>query len=117
MSRTAKLFKRLDELEEEFRRRAGAQLQRRLRGGFSMFLLRLHPQSTDIRIHGNDDDNELFWMEKEIIALRAKLQKPMDQSPVGQFHKLCADIGADQKGGLGHQFKLIGELLDCWGIE
>ena len=117
MSRTGKLFQRLDELEEEFRRRAGAQLRRRLRGGFSMFLLRLHPQSFDIKIRGNHDDNELFWMEKEIIALRAKLQQPMDQSPVGQFHKLCADIGSDRQTGLGHEFKLIGELLDSWDIE
>lgn len=82
-----------------------------------MFLLRLHAQSFDIKIQGNDDDNELFWMEKEISSLRAKLQQPMDQSPVGQFHKLCADIGTDQKSGLGHEFKLIGELLDRWGIE
>ena len=117
MSRTGKLFRRLDELEEEFRRRAGAQLRWRLRGGFSMFLLRLLPQSFDIKIRGNDEDNELFWMEKEIMALRAKLQQPMDQSPVGQFHKLCADVGADQQGGRGHEFKLIGELLDSWGIE
>ena len=82
-----------------------------------MFLLRLLPQSFDIKIRGNDEDNELFWMEKEITALRAKLQQPIDQSPVGQFHKLCADIGADQQSGLGHEFKLIGELLDSWGIE
>ena len=117
MSRTGKLFRRLDELEEEFRRRAGAQLRWRLRGGFSMFLLRLLTQCFDIKIRGNDEDNELFWMEKEIMALRAKLQQPMDQSPVGQFHKLCADVGADQQGGRGHEFKLIGELLDSWGIE
>jgi len=115
MSRTEKLFWRLDQLEGEFRKVATTELQAFLRGSFSQILSRVYSDTFRGKKWRSEECGDFEWMEKEIEALRVKLEQPVSESPVGQLRTLLQQLDAEKKNGTGMEFRIVQELLRRWG--
>jgi hypothetical protein len=71
MTRTAKLYERLELLEQEYRRLLGIELERLARRGQSWYLLGYSPNEP------SSEELHLVRLAKEIRTLRGKLGEPL----------------------------------------
>jgi len=98
VSRAEKLYERLDALEFEYRQIIVSELRRWITTGYSHVLA----QAIFLLFLGRRwqrDQMRINWLEKEIVALREKLNEPLTDSPVGVFralsHKLTGPAKSD----------------------
>lgn len=117
MSRTEKLFNRLDELEAEYRNLAAEALEKYLRGSWSVVHRHLFSDMFRGKFWRNEERAHFEWLEKEIEALCLKLDQPLSASPVGQMRALAQKLRAAWSSGDGMEFPLARELLKFWGHE
>ncbi len=114
VSRTEKIFHRLDELEAEYLRLVHKEFEGWLQGRWSRFLARMY----DVRPWGKYWQNEghahLLCLEKEIEALRMKLDQPLAESPVGAVQELFGKLKEEKRGGSGSEYPLVREFLKRW---
>lgn len=122
MSRTEKLFQRLDELEAEYRRLAAHEFARWSDGGwwYSLFLVDKLPFLSVLRYPPTAEQerlDSLLHVEKEIETLRLKMNQPMSESPVQKVRDAAALICAAHESGEGTEFKIASTLLKDLGYE
>jgi len=82
MSRTDKLYKRLDELEAEYIKLAENEFNKVLSNQSSTYFSRKIPYLFDGKFYLNAETAHLEKIESEILALREKLGSPVKSSPV-----------------------------------
>ena len=82
MSRAEKLYRRLEDLESQYRALAAAELRQYMEVGSARLLLPQYAYLWDGRAGWDDARRRIEWLEKEIDALRDKLGEPPEQSPV-----------------------------------
>ncbi|HXE56266.1 MAG TPA: hypothetical protein VN541_24780 [Tepidisphaeraceae bacterium] len=117
MGRTEKLFRRLDELEAEYRTIAAAELRNYLVGSVSILHRHLFPETFRGKVRQNGECAHFEWLEKEIEALRSKFGEPLSDSPVGEMRSLLRRLEAERKSGGGLELLLTKTLLKQWGFE
>ena len=124
MSRTEKLFQRLDRLEIEYRELAAKEFARWVGGGWygrwSLFLVDKLPFLYHLRYPAAAEKeklDELLRFEKEIETIRAKLDQPMSESPVHRVREIAAQICAAHESGEGTEFMLAKGLLREFGHD
>ena len=91
MSRAEKLYDRLDALESEYSQILTSELRRWITTGYSHVLA----QAIFLLFLGRRwqrDQMRINWLEKEIVALRHKLNEPLVDSPVGVFRALSRSL-------------------------
>ena len=114
MGRAEKLFRRLDELESEFKKLATAELEAFLQDGWSQILSRVYSATFRGKYWQTEECGEFEWLEKEIEVLRVKLEQPLSESAVGQLRRLLQQLHEEQTKGTGIEFRIIKELLRQW---
>jgi hypothetical protein len=112
-ARAGRLYRRLDELEAEFRTLLRKELETELSGsGFSRYLARKH--LFDGRRWRNTSAAHLERLEKDIVRLREKLGEPLTASAVGIALEY-ARVVPTLKVTSGEQKHLVKQLLDRLG--
>jgi hypothetical protein len=95
MKRTEKLFARLENLEDEYRKLIIREFERASRHLYSRYLIRKTASFLPGKYWRDSDTAYIERVEKEIIALRKKLHEPLSESPVAvvsEFVSKCEDI-------------------------
>ena len=112
MSRSDKLYRRLRELEAEYRQLVGRELRRYLDAGHSRVLWRmLHP--TTFRNYFSPDEEHIDWLSKEIDMLRNKLGESIQSNPASDIRKLTAIVNV--KYNPSAIPPLLKEIIERWG--
>ena len=111
MSRTNKIYERLDQLETEFRKRLTDEFQKGPSGAWSRYLSRKIPHLMDGRFWRNAEAAELEMMEKDIVALREKLGEPISESPVNILREFCKRRSELKDPHSGSEAALVKEML------
>jgi hypothetical protein len=112
-ARTGRLYRRLDELEAEFRTLLQKELKAELSGGHSRYLCRKYPHLFEGRFWRNAGAAHLERLEKDIVRLREKLGEPLTASAVGivlEYARVAPALKVTS-GELKHLLKqLLGRL-------
>ena len=89
MARSERLFRRLDELEREYRALLAKACRDDLEHKFSKAAIRaLQPGLLDGKLWRDPEAARLEYLDKEIRGLRHKLSLPLSQSPVNELEQL-----------------------------
>jgi hypothetical protein len=89
MSRSEKLYLRLERLEAEYRRLVGHEIRKHLKAWSSVLWNLLHPRIFAGKSWSDDKTMHIQWLSKEIDAFREKLGEPIESSPVWDFRMLA----------------------------
>jgi len=89
MSRSEKLYLRLDHLEAEYRDLVGREIRKHLKAWSSVLWSLLHPRTFAGKSWKGDETRHIKWLSKEIETLREKLGEPIEPSPVWDFRTLA----------------------------
>ncbi len=88
MSRVEKLYARLDALEEEFKQRLVAELQRVSTEPWGFFFMNEeYPEYKVLSRSARPEVSALEGLGAEIVALREKLKEPVEDSLYSRFHE------------------------------
>jgi hypothetical protein len=112
MSRGEKLYQRLDALERDYREVASAELARVLEAGYSSPLAYKAWGWNPRRWKWGQ---RLDRLEKEIGAIREKLDEPMRNSPVSAIRRVCEKLNEVGAGRWNEVRPLIRHVLAEWG--
>jgi hypothetical protein len=124
VSRTEKLFQRLDELEAEYRRLAAHEFARWVHNqgyaGWSLFLVDKIPFLYSLRYPAASERqrlDEILHVEREIETLRHKLDQPISESSVHAVRDAAARICTAHEAGEATEMMLAKTLLKDLGHE
>ena len=110
MARGERLLRRLDELEEEYRKLVTKVCHDELGGKFSKAAIRaLLPGLLEGKFWRDEEAARVEYLEKEIRSLRRKLSLPFGESPVSDLDQL-REMFADK--GDGERRRLLQDFID-----
>ena len=112
MSRGEKLYERLDALERDYQKMAAAELARTLADGYSSMLA---VKAWGWNPRRFKERQRLDKLEKEILAIREKLNEPLQDSPVATIRHVCEKLVEVGAGKWNEAFPLIRRVLTTWG--
>jgi hypothetical protein len=93
VAKAERLLKRLQQMEGEYRDIAITACRAWLDGKFSKVAIRaLQPRLLAGKLWRDEEAARFEWLEKEILALRLKLESPIEQSVVGKLRQLRAKV-------------------------